>query len=182
MDFFLSLLINIITVILIIRFIYYPNYKNQDSLFTFFLFNIIVFVLMYLLNQIKISLGAAFGLFAVFSMLRYRTENITAKEMTYLFIVIAVGLISAVRLDTMELIMINSVIILITYALDGNILFKREYSKLVQYENIELIKPERHLELIEDLKNRTGLKIRRIDIIKMDFLRDTASIKVYYHN
>ena len=180
-DFFLSLLINLLTVIVIVRFIYYPNYKNQDSLFTYFLFNIIVFMLMYLLNQIKISLGAAFGLFAVFSMLRYRTENITTKDMTYLFIVIAIGLISAVRLEIYELLMINSVIVLITFALDGNILFKRLYSKVVQYENIELIKPEHNAELIADLKQRTGLNIQKIYVGKMDFLRDTAAIRIYYH-
>lgn len=179
-DFFFSLIINLLTVILLLRFIYYPNYKNRDSLFTFFLFNIIVFMLTYLLNQVKISMGAAFGLFAVFSMLRYRTEGISTKDMTYLFIVIAVGLLSAIKLDFYELLLVNLIIVIVTYALDGNVLFKREYSKVVQYENIELIKPDRQVELIADLSQRTGIKIQRISIIKIDFLRDIASIRIYY--
>ncbi|MDD5571340.1 MAG: DUF4956 domain-containing protein [Bacteroidales bacterium] len=178
--FFVSLLIDLIAVIIIVVFIYYPNYKKQEVFFTYFLFNIAIFLLTFLLNKIKISMGAAFGLFAVFSMLRYRTEGISMKDMTYLFVVIAIGLVSAVQLEYYELVIINAVLIVSVFALDGNVIIRREYSKMIQYENIEMIKPENHPKLIADLKTRTGLDIHRISISRIDFLRDMATIDVFY--
>ena len=126
-------------------------------------------------------MGAAFGLFAVFSMLRYRTEGISMKDMTYLFIVIGIGLISAIQLEYYELAIINGVIIVSTFVLDGNFILKRELTKNIQYENIEMIKPENHGKLIEDLRNRTGLNIHRITVNRIDFLKDSAVIKIYYY-
>lgn len=181
MRFFISIALNILALFIILRLIYLPNYGNKDFMFTFFLFNIVVFLLTYLLNHIKISMGAAFGLFAIFSMLRYRTEDISTKDMTYLFVVIAIGLIGAIKLEYYEQALIYGVIILSVYALDGNILIKREYSKIITYENIELIQPEKRDALIADLKNRTGLNIHRISITKIDFLQDAAVIRVYYY-
>ena len=125
-------------------------------------------------------MGAAFGLFAVFSMLRYRTEGISMKDMTYLFIFIAIGLISAIRLEYYELGIINGLIIVFTFVLDSQIIFKHECSKKVEYENIEMIKPEMSEQLMEDLKKRTGLNIHRIEIGKIDFLKDSAIISIYY--
>jgi hypothetical protein len=179
--FFLCLLINLATVIILIIFIYYPNYKQRDYFFTYFIFNIVIFMLTFVLNQVKISMGAAFGLFAVFSMLRYRTEGISMKDMTYLFIVIGIGLISAIQLEFYELAIINGIIVGATYLLDSNIILKREFSKNVQYENIDMIKPENHALLIEDLKKRTGLNIHRIAVNRIDFLKDTAIVKIYYY-
>jgi hypothetical protein len=179
--FFLCLLINLATVIILIIFIYYPNYKQRDYFFTYFIFNIVIFMLTFVLNQVKISMGAAFGLFAVFSMLRYRTEGISMKDMTYLFIVIGIGLISAIQLELYELAIINGIIVGATYLLDSNIILKREFSKNVQYENIDMIKPENHALLIEDLKKRTGLNIHRIAVNRIDFLKDTAIVKIYYY-
>lgn len=179
--FFISLGINLATVLILILLIYYPNNKKMDYIFTFVLFNIIIFLLTYVLNEVKISMGAAFGLFAVFSMLRYRTAGISMKDMTYLFIFIAIGLISAIQLEYYELAILSGIIIVSTFILDGNVLIKRELSKSVQYENIEMIKPDNHSALIEDLKNRTGLKIHRIAINKIDFLKDTANIRIYYY-
>jgi len=127
-------------------------------------------------------MGAAFGLFAVFSMLRYRTEGINMKDMTYLFIFISVGLISAVHLRYYELIIIDSVIIIFIYVLDGNKIFKREQSKLVEYENIELVKIENYDMLIKDLRNRTGLTIHRIFIESIDFLKDSAVIRIFFYD
>jgi hypothetical protein len=173
--------INILTVIILIVLIYYPNYRQKDYFFTYFIFNIVIFMLTFVLNQVKISMGAAFGLFAVFSMLRYRTEGISMKDMTYLFIVIGIGLISAIQLPYYELAIINGVIILSTFVLDSNFIFKRELTKNIQYENIEMIKPENQEKLITDLKNRTGLNIHRVAVNRIDFLRDTAVIKIYYY-
>ncbi len=180
-NFFISIALNILALFVILRLIYLPNYGNKDFMFTFFLFNMVVFLLTYLLNHIKISMGAAFGLFAIFSMLRYRTEDISTKDMTYLFVVIAIGLIGAIKLEYYEQAAIYGVIILSVFALDGNILMRREYSKIITYENIELIQPEKREQLIADLKNRTGLNIHHISITKIDFLQDSAVIRIYYY-
>ncbi len=186
-SFFLRLAINILSMIVLIRMIYYPVYKRRDQLFTFYMFNIAIFIITFVLNTGSkgsggFSMGAAFGLFAVFSLLRYRTEDISARDMTYLFTVIALGLISSVNKGTMlEILLINCIILLAAWMLDGNILMKTEFVKTLQYENIELIKPENHELLIEDLRKRTGLNIHKVSIGRMDFLRDTATIKIYYY-
>jgi len=128
------------------------------------------------------GMGAAFGLFAVFSMLRYRTENISAKDMTYLFLAIAIGLITSIsKASAFELSILNSLILLITFLLEGSLFLKREYIQSIQYENIEMIKPDHHPALIIDLKERTGLNIHRVTIGKVNFLKDTAAIKLYYY-
>ena len=180
--FFINLAINVAAVLIIILLIYHPNYKKMDYIFTFISFNLVIFVLTYVLNEVKISLGAAFGLFAVFSMLRYRTQGISMTDMTYLFIFIAMGLISAIQLEYYELCILDGVIIAGTYLLDGNILYKRELSKCIRYENIDLIKPENREALMEDIRKRTGLKIHRVSINRINFMRDTASIRVYYYD
>lgn len=180
--FFWRLLVDVLSMLVLVRFIYFRIYKKKDYLFTFFLFNIIIFIITYLLNKVDMSMGAAFGLFAVFSMLRYRTEGISTKDMTYLFIVISIGLICAVSKATyFELVIINSILIGFTYALDGNWLVRNEMTKTIQYENIELIKPEHHEALVNDLKNRTGLDIHRVTVTKIDFLKDVAIVRIYFY-
>lgn len=179
--FFMRLIIDFLSVLVLIRFIYFPIYKNREFFFAFFIFNLIIFLITFLLNKVEMSMGAAFGLFAVFSMLRYRTEGISMKDMTYLFLAIALGLISAVTKGNWdELILINSIILVVTYSLESNLLMKKEASKFIQYENIEMIKPEQRQELIADLEKRTGIKINRISIDKIDFLKDTAMIRIFY--
>lgn len=180
--FFLRLLIDVLAMVVLIRLVYFPIYKKKDFFFTFFMFNIIIFILTYLLNKVDISMGAAFGLFAVFSLLRYRTENISTKDMTYLFITIALGLITSVSKGTyFEISLINMIVIGFVYALDGNLLLKNEMIQFVQYEHIENIKPENQAVLLDDLKKRTGLNIHKISVSRVDFLRDTAVIKIYYY-
>jgi len=180
--FWTRIAIDLVSVFILIRFIYYPIYKNREFFFTFFIFNLIIFLITFLLNKVEMSMGAAFGLFAVFSMLRYRTEGISMKDMTYLFLAIAMGLITAVSKGNWdELSLLNLIIIVFTYLLESNLLLKKEASKVIQYENIEMIKPEFHTALISDLESRTGIKINRIAINKVDFLRDTAVIRIYYY-
>lgn len=168
--------------IVLVRFIYYPVYKKNDYFFTFFTFNVTIFIITHLLNsETGFSMGAAFGLFAIFSMLRYRTEDITARDMTYLFAVITLGLISSVNQgNLLELLLINGIILGLAFLLDGGVLIKTERMQVVQYEKIEMIRPENRQELLSDLRERTGLNIKKISIDKIDFLRDTALIKVYY--
>jgi hypothetical protein len=180
--FWLRLSVDLVSVFILVRFIYYPIYKNREFFFTFFIFNLIIFLITFLLNKVEMSMGAAFGLFAVFSMLRYRTEGISMKDMTYLFLAIAMGLITAVSKGSWdELSMLNLIILAFTYLLESSVLLKKEASKVIQYENIEMIKPEFQKELIADLENRTGIKINRIAISKIDFLKDTAVIRIYYY-
>lgn len=180
--FFIRLGIDLLAVIVLVRFIYFPIYRSRENVFTFFIFNLIIFLITYLLNKVEMSMGAAFGLFAVFSMLRYRTEDISIKDMTYMFLVIAMGLINAVSKGNWdELSLLMAIIILITYLLESNILIKKEVSKIVMYENIELIKPENKAQLIADLESRMGVKINQVTIGKIDFLRDAAQVHVFYY-
>jgi hypothetical protein len=180
--FFWRLLIDLVSITVLVRLIYFRIYRKKDYLFTFYLFNIIIYIITYLLNKVDLSMGAAFGLFAVFSMLRYRTEGISTKEMTYLFIVIAVGLICAVSKGSyFELGILNVILIVATYALDGDWLVKSEMTKIIIYENIELTKKENRDALIQDLRARTGLNIHRISIVRVDYMRDIAEIHIYYY-
>jgi hypothetical protein len=180
--FFTRLAINLIAIFVLIRLIYFTNYHKKELFFTYFIFNFIIFLITYFLNKVDMGIGAAFGLFAVFSMLRYRTENISAKDMTYLFLAIAIGLLTAIsKASSFELSVLNGLILLITFFLEGDLFLKKEFSKSVRYENIEMIKPENHPALIIDLKNRTGLNIHKIAIDKVDFLKDTAKVTMYYY-
>jgi len=179
--FFFSLFIDLASVFLILIFVYYPNYKKMDTIFTFMMFNLVIFLLTFVLNEVKMSMGAAFGLFAIFSMLRYRTAGINMKDMTYLFIFIAMGLVSAIQLEYHELAIITGVIFVGTLLLDTKIIMKKEYSNILRYEKIEMIKPDKREELIAELRERTGLNIHRVSINEIDFLKDTAMISYYYY-
>ena len=175
------LLLNLCTAFVIIVFIYNRNYHKTELLFTFFAFNLVIFLLTYVMNHVKLSLGAAFGLFAVFSMLRYRTEGISPKDMTYLFIVIATGLICAIKLDIPSLLVICTLLALFTWLLDGNVIFKKQFSKEILYDKIELINHSRQEELLADLKARTGLNIYKVSIQRINFLRDEDTMEVFYY-
>lgn len=176
------LLVNIASVFVLIRFVYYRNYKRTDLFLTYFGFNIIIFLITYLLNKVEMSMGAAFGLFAVFSMLRYRTENISAKDMTYLFLVIALGLITAISKGSWDdLCIMSAILIFFTALLESNFLVRKEHAKTMIYDRIELIVPQKREELISDLRSRTGLDIHRVEIQEFDFLKDSATMTLFYH-
>jgi len=179
--FFLRLAFNFVSVFILIRFIYYPTHRNREYFFTFFMFNLIIFLITFLLNKVEFSLGAAFGLFAVFTMLRYRTEGISMNDMTYLFTVIAMGLINAVSKGSWdELLLLNCLILAFTLFLDSSFFFKRESSKTIVYDNLDMIQPERREELIRQLQEKTGLPIRRINVEKINLLSESATITIYY--
>lgn len=180
--FFVRFIIDIIAAIILISWVYYRKYKTKDHIFTFMMFNVIIFLITYMLNKVGMSFGAAFGLFAVFSILRYRTENISEKDMTYLFTVIAMGLINSVAKATyFEMAILNGMIILVAWLLDSNLLWKADKYQMVQYEKIELIKAENYQELLNDLSVRTGLKVYKVTVTEIDFLKDSALLKVYYY-
>ena len=180
--FFIRLFIDLASVFVLIRLIFYKNYKKADQYLTFFAFNLVIFLITYLLNKVEMSMGAAFGLFAVFSMLRYRTESISTKDMTYLFLVIAIGLLSAISKGGWdELVLLNGIILLLTFLLESGWLIKKEFTKMIHYDKIALIIPEKRAELLEDLKKRTGFNVHRIEIQEIDFLKDATRMVVYYY-
>ncbi|MBP6624758.1 MAG: DUF4956 domain-containing protein [Chitinophagaceae bacterium] len=172
--------INLLAIFILIRLIYYPTHKNKDFLFTFFIFNFIIFLL---LSTTKLKPGFAFGLLAIFSIMRYRTVTVPIKEMGYFFICLALGMINALSLvDEGWWIMIacNIAILLLTIILDRFITLTHENVKEITYERIDLITPEKRELLIEDLKSRTGLPIHRVEVKNINFLRDTAKVHVFY--
>lgn len=185
-DFFEMLIrffINFSVAFILIRVIYYPIHKRKDYLFTYFLFNILIFFVCILLNGVKLKLGFAFGLFAIFGILRYRTEQLPIKEMTYLFMIIAIAIVNSLsdkKVSFAELMLVNGVIVAATYFLEKVFLLKHESRKVVLYEKIENVKPENHELLIADLKERTGLDINRVQIGRIDFLKDTVKIIIFY--
>lgn len=167
----------------IVRYLYYPATKNKDYLFTYLLISVTVFFLCFLLENVKLELGFALGLFAIFGIIRYRTDAIPIKEMTYLFIVIGISVMNALvnkKISHAEVLFTNVIFIAITYGLEKIWLLKHESRKNITYEKIELILPEKKEELLADLKERTGLKITRVEVRNIDFLRDTASIRIFY--
>ncbi len=176
--------INFIFLIIIVRLIYYRIKDDKDYVFTFIMFNILTFFICFLLRKVPMQMGFALGLFAVFGILRYRTEAIPIRHMTYLFIVIGISMINALSnksISIFELIFTNGFISLITYLIDRVWFQTLEESKNILYEKIDLIKPENQEDLIKDLKERTGLPIHAVKVEKIDFLRDTASITIYYN-
>lgn len=182
-DLVLRSLFNFIIVFILVKFIYRSDRKNKNYAFSFYIFSMLVFFLCYLLSGIKLEMGFAFGLFAIFSILRYRTISIPMKEMTYLFLVIAVAVINALttkKVSFIELLFTNFSLVAATYFLER--LWYREglSEQIIEYEKIENIKPERRQEMLTDLRNRTGLEIRSFEILTTDFLRDMARVRVYY--
>lgn len=175
--------INILFTFIIIRMIFYPRYREVNYVFTTVLVNITVFLICFLMGSIKLKIGFAFGLFAVFSILRYRTEQIPIREMTYLFTVIIVAVLNALSDDKTsyaELLLANVTIVMAVLILEKKIFLCCESSKIITYEKIELIKPENYPKLIEDLKGRTGLDVLKAEVIKINFLNDTAMLKILY--
>ena len=175
---------NLSIAFIIIKLIYQRNHTdNLDFVFTYFMFNSLIFFFAFLLGSITINIGFAFGLFAVFAILRYRTDPIPIKEMTYLFIVITIGVINAIS-DTEvsygAVIFTNIALVGLTYFLETHWQKNSLVRITIEYEKIENIKPENHDTLLADLKERTGLNIQSFEFRGMNFLRDTARIMIYY--
>jgi hypothetical protein len=175
---------NLSIILIIVRYIYYPVTKNKDYLFTYFLISLTVFLLCVLLDSVKLELGFALGLFAIFGIIRYRTDPIPIKEMTYLFLVIGISVVNALankKISYSELVFANFMIVGVTLGLERVWLLKHESRKNIIYEKINLIKPENHAELILDLKDRTGIDVVRVEIRKIDFLKDIAYLRIFYY-
>jgi hypothetical protein len=180
---FLKLATDLFFTLIIIRLIFYPIYREINYVFTNILINVAVFLICFMMGSIKLKIGFAFGLFAVFSIIRYRTEQFPIRKMTYMFTVIISAVLNALTDDKTsysELLIANVTILITIYLLEKNFLHHRECVQVITYEKIDLIKPERYGELIADLKSRTGLEILRAEIDGINFLNDTAKLKILY--
>jgi hypothetical protein len=175
--------LNLLVILILVRWFYFSTTRRKDFLFTYILISSIVFLLCFLLENVMLQIGFALGLFAIFGIIRYRTQSIPIKEMTYLFLIIGISVINALAstASISEIIFTNLVVILITYGLEKKWLLRHESSKSIIYEKINLIKPEHHQELLDDLQLRTGIsKISRIEIGEVDFLKDVCHITIFF--
>ena len=180
---FIRFLIDFSFTFVIIRVLYFAANRRKDYLFTFFIFNVLTFFICFLLRKVPMELGFALGLFAVFGILRYRTEPIPIKEMTYLFIVIGLAMINALankKISWAELVFVNTTILVVTLSFEKLWFNNEVQQKNVLYDRIDLIKSEKRLEMISDLRERLGLDIVRVQIGKIDFLRDVATVTIFY--
>jgi hypothetical protein len=180
----LRFLLNMAVIIVIVRYLYYTISRRKDYLFSYIMISAVIFLLCFLLNSVKLQIGFALGLFAIFGIIRYRTDAISIKEMTFLFIVIGVSVINALankKISYAEIFFTNLIIIFLVWLLERIWLVNKEGKKIIEYEKIELIKPEKETELLADLRERTGLDITRMEIGKIDFLRDTARIRIFFN-
>ena len=183
LDLILRSFFNLGIIILIVRYLYYKKTRRKDYLFTYILISLVVFFMVFLLENVKLELGFALGLFAIFGIIRYRTQQIPIREMTYLFLVIGISVINALansKVSYAELIFTNFALLAITYLLEHVFLMRHESRKTVNYERVDLIKLDKRRELLIDLEERTGLKINRVEIGRIDYLRDSARIFIYY--
>lgn len=184
-DFLLGFTLNLVVALIIVRFIYYPLSRSKAYVFTFIAFNTIIYCALAFMTSVEMSMGVGFGLFAIFTILRYRTDPIPIREMTYLFVLAALPILNfAVFNNGMlpALLLANLLLIALLYWLEIGRGFHYETAKKIRYERIDLIRPENQGLLLADLKERTGLAITRIEVGKLDFLRDTADIILYYED
>ncbi len=175
---------NFLVIFVVARCLYYPATKRRDFLFTYILISTIVFLLCFLLGNVKIQVGFALGLFAIFGIIRYRTELMPIKEMTYLFLVIGIAVINALsnkKVSYAELLFTNLAIVTVAFFLEKIWMIKHESRKRVKYDNIALVRPDKYDELKADLEKRTGLKIERFEVGDINYLTDSTWIQIYYY-
>jgi len=181
--FFISFAFNLLVAFVLVRFIYYPSTHNKRYVLTFLAFNTVIYFVLHFMTSVEISVGVGFGLFAIFTILRYRTDPLPVREMTYLFLIAALPVMNSSSKDTSlwpQLVSANLLILLIMFLLEKGWGFQYESTRRIIYEKIELIRPDRHAELLADLEERTGLKIKRISVGKISFLKDTAELTIHY--
>ncbi|KPL90996.1 DUF4956 domain-containing protein [Herpetosiphon geysericola] len=173
---------NLFVTLLIVRGVYYPVTQDKNFVFTFIGFNMIIYFVLGFLTSVEVGVGVGFGLFAIFSLLRYRTDEIPIREMTYLFILIALGVMNSLMHSgsLLQIGIANSVILVILFVLEKGWGFQFEANKRVAYDKIELIGPDRSAELLADLRQRTGILVKRVEIGRIDLLHDMADLKIFY--
>lgn len=179
----IAFLINLVSIMIVVRGLYYPKCKRGEFFFTYILIAISTFMLIYVLGDVKLKAGIALGLFAIFSIIRYRTEQVAIREMTYLFIIIAMSAINGLIVNELsygEVLIINALFILSIWICESRVLISHYSYKVIKYDNINLITPDKREELIADIEKRTGLKVEKVEIGAIDFLKDAVIVKMYY--
>ncbi|MCY4595762.1 MAG: DUF4956 domain-containing protein [Bryobacterales bacterium] len=174
---------NLAVALLVVRLIYYPSTQDKQYVLTFLTFSTVTYFVLGLLTSVDLSIGVGFGLFAIFSVLRYRTDTIAAREMTYLFVLIAVAVMNSVLAsngDFTRMMVSNGIIVALLFVLENEWGFHFEASKGITYDKLELVVPDRRDLLLADLRERTGLPVRHVNVGRMDFVRDTAEIVLFY--
>ena len=173
---------NLLVTWIIARYCYYVKSQRKDYVLTYMLFVAAMFLLIFLMESVSIQIGMTLGLFAIFGVIRYRTETVPIREMTYLFIFICVAVINglALNISYVELIVANLMLLLLIWTVEGRRLLRHTSAKLVIYEKINLITPDKREEMIADLEARLGHKVEKVEVGHVDFLRDVAFVKVYY--
>ncbi len=181
-DMLIRFFFNCVFVIGIIHFLYFRRSRRADYYFTFALISIAIFLMIYLLGSVKIKIGFALGLFAIFGIIRYRTESMPVREMTYLFIIISMSVINALAINTdwLTLTAVNVLFVISCALAEQTHKMKHTACKFVKYDRIDLIVPQKRAELIADLEKRLGVKVTRVDVGTVNFLKDMALLKVYY--
>ena len=193
--------LNVFVCWLIVQFFYYRKSRRRDYYFTFMVFSSAMLMLLYIMGNVEVGVGLTLGLFAIFGVIRYRTETVPIREMTYLFVIIALAAMNGLaplyklvgasgshphyELSTSALLITclsNLLVVALIRVLESERLLKHTSAKLVLYDRVELITPERREELIDDLQKRTGLKITKVNVGSIDFLKDTAILKIEYEN
>ncbi len=175
--------INILVVYLIVKQIYSKRNDKRDYIFTYFIFNILIFFLCHLMVNVELGMGFAFGLFALFSIMRYRTQTISIKDMTYLFAVVCVAVMNAinvVELAVLELLFINASIVTALHIMERTFFQEKMVSRKVQYEKVRLVQPQHYDELKADLEERMGLNIKKVEVYSVNYLTDSAVLYVHY--
>ena len=189
MDDFYSLLvrlvINFVMVGIIARFFYYPKSKRRDYLFIFIIMAMSIFLLVSLMEGSKMKTGAALGLFAIFGIIRYRTEAVPIREMTYLFMLVSTSVVNAMVVkmhweNILSLTLANLFFIFLAWMFESSKIISDSCSKYIKYDNVNLVAPEKRKELIADLEKRTGLKILSIEVGTIDYLKDSVLIRIFY--
>lgn len=181
----IAFVINLLSIMIVVRCLYYPKCKRGEFFFTYILIAISTFMLIYVLGDVKLKAGIALGLFAIFSIIRYRTEQVAIREMTYLFIIIALSAINGLTVSELsygEVIIINLLFIASIWICESKLLISHYSYKVIKYDNINLITTDKREELIADLEKRTGLKIEKVEVGSIDFLKDAAIVKMYYRS
>ncbi|HML83819.1 MAG TPA: DUF4956 domain-containing protein [Bacteroidales bacterium] len=175
-------ILNFIVLIIIIRYIYYSTARRKSYLFTYMLIGVTVFFLSFILEKVKMQLGFALGLFAVFGIIRYRTDSIPIKEMTYLFVIIGISILNAISsgVSIAELLFTNVAFIAVVWSGEYFWMYRHESSKVIIYDNLEYIKPSNKKLFLEDIQRRTGLKVSRIEIGDIDFVKSSVKLVIYY--
>lgn len=184
--FIAGFLANLVAAFLIIRLVYYPRGRCNNFVFAFIAFNTVIYFIMGLFSSVELSIGAGFGLFALFSILRYRTESLPVREMTYLFVMAALPILNSVLWGLAEydkLLVTDLLVVLVLWVLDREWGFNRQQFQMdITYEKIELIKREKKEEMLADLRARTGLNVTDFEVLNINFLRDVAEITITYSN